>query len=176
MKKLVFLFSGVMLAVAASGCGLFAGPPHENVPALVVPSPSHASAAWMHVDAQTRTVDLKVIAGYASHGFNLDGTANGAMDVRVPEGWHVVIDFTNASGLNNSLAVVSSGRSTRQAFPGAGTPPLQEGIAEGQTRTLKFVAARPGTYRLASLVPGHEASGMWAHFTVTAAGAPSLRL
>ncbi|PSR36139.1 MAG: hypothetical protein C7B44_10560 [Sulfobacillus thermosulfidooxidans] len=176
VRKWSFLVAGIALAGTMSGCGLFAGPPQQKVPAMVIPSPSHSQSVWMHANAAQHTVDLTVIAGYASQGFNLNGTANGAMWVTVPEGWHVVIEFTNDSGLANSLAVVRGPQSTQALFPGAGTPPLAKGISQGQRRTLSFVPTIPGSFRLASLVPGHESSGMWAHFVVTPSGQPSLRL
>lgn len=123
-------------------------------------------------------VNLTIVAGYNSGGFDLDGTQNGAMHIQVPAGSTVVVSFVNKSELPNSLAVVQAASATTPAFAGAGTPAdaLTTGIAPGQHRVFRFVASVPGVYRLTSLVPGHEESGMWATFEVVPAGSASVRL
>ncbi|PSR28175.1 MAG: hypothetical protein C7B47_05575 [Sulfobacillus thermosulfidooxidans] len=173
--KLGYALSLGVLSLSLSGCGLFAGPPPETVPSMVVPSPSHAKSQWMTVNSAAHSLSLTVIAGYQSHGFNLNGTQNGAMWITVPVHWHVTVHFTNASGLSNSLAVVPGPTSNHVVFPGASTKDLMNGISQGQSRVFSFTPTRTGHFRLASLVPGHEDSGMWAHFVVTDGGKPSLR-
>jgi hypothetical protein len=94
----------------------------------------------------------------------------------VPVGWHVVLHFRNDAGLANSLAVVPGNGSHKIEFKGAATPHPSAGLQQGASETIDFTAAVQGHFRLASLVAGHETSGMWAAFTVTPAGAPSLHL
>ncbi len=130
----------------------------------------------MAVNSQNKTVDLTVIAGYANQGFNLNGTANGAMRFSVPVGWHVEIQFHNEAGLANSLAVVPRNGSHTVEMPGAATSDPSQGIKQGTSTTMSFTASKQGKFRLASVVAGHETSGMWAAFTVTPAGVPSLHL
>lgn len=165
-----------MLSVGLSGCGLFAGPPPQKVPSMVIPSPSPGTRQWMTSDASTHALVLTVIAGYQNHGFNLNGTQNGAMQISVPVHWHVTIRFINHSGLSNSLAVVANATSRRVVFPGASTQALTRGIVQGQTQVFSFQTTHVGNFRLASLVPGHEDSGMWAHFVVTRNPKPALKI
>jgi FtsP/CotA-like multicopper oxidase with cupredoxin domain len=136
-----------------------------------------ARPTYLQVFARRHALSLLVVAGLTTHGFDLDGTEHGLMLVRVPVGWRVRVTFANRSTLANSLAVVA-GAESAPAFAGAGAPVghLRRGIGPGERATFTFVASRPGVYRLASLVPGHETSGMWATFEVVAHGRPSLRL
>ncbi len=165
-----------LLGLGLTGCGLFAGPPAHKVSSMVVPSPSHQSKRWMKVNTANDSVLLTVIAGYENHGFNLNGTQNGAMQVVVPKNYKVTVRFINDSGLPNSLAVVTNSRSHHAAFAGASTRSLTTGLPPQGTQVFSFRPSRPGTYRLASLVPDHEISGMWAKFVVSQGGKPSLHL
>jgi cytochrome oxidase Cu insertion factor (SCO1/SenC/PrrC family) len=133
-------------------------------------------ASYFHVDAAQHLMRLTMIAGLKNGGFDLDGTAHGFLSVRVPLHWLVQITLENRSTLPNSLAVVRPGSST-VAFPGAGTPlkDLKYGLRKGAVRSFTFVPTAVGTYRITSLVPGHEASGMWATLIVTKGGRPSVR-
>ncbi len=175
MKSHYLLILGV-LGLGLTGCGLFAGPPTQKVSSMVVPSPSHNVKRWMRVNTAAHLVELTIIAGYQDHGFNLNGTQNGAMQVTVPENYKVTIHFVNDSGLSNSLAVVAGARSRRASFSGAATRDLTTGLPPQGTQVFAFRPSRPGSYRMASLVPDHEVSGMWAKFVVTRGGKPSLHL
>ncbi len=175
MKSRYVLILG-LLGMGLSGCGLFAGPPPQKVSSMVVPSPSHSTKRWMRVNRSAHSIQLTVIAGYQNHGFNFNGTQNGAMQVTVPKNYKVTIHFVNDSGLSNSLAVVSTARSRKAAFPGASTRDLSTGLPPQATQVFSFRASRVGNYRLASLVPEHEVSGMWARLVITSGGKPSLHL
>ena len=143
-------------------------------------SPSSPSAAkFLSVNAAAKTVTLTVVASYTgtNSGLNFDGFAKGAMTVTVPTGWKVDVNFSNKGPLPHSVAVVSGANSTSPAFPGAAMPSseLQSGIAAGQSTSFSFTAGKPGSYRIACLVPGHETLGMWDRFVVSSAGQPSIK-
>ncbi len=179
--------------------GLVSAQPEFLVPLKPKPSPSpHAKPSpspsptaspsaspstvtldqFVSYDAATKTLTWKALAGYkgVNLGLDFDGEANGAMKVSVPVGWTVVVNFSNVGAINHSAAVVSGGTTTTPAFPGASTPSPTTGTAPGQTATFTFLAATPGRYRLACLLPGHEDRGMWETFTVTSGGLPTASL
>ena len=129
----------------------------------------------LSVDRSARTVHLLLVAAAngVNGGFNFDGAAKGAMTVTVPAGWRVEVTCENASTtLTHSCAVVTA--SGRLAFPGASVANATEGLAPGGEGSFSFVAARPGAYRVACLVPGHEIAGMWDRLVVTAGGKPAI--
>ena len=111
---------------------------------------------FLAVDARRRRVTLTLIASYdgANNGFNFDGYWGGRLLLSVPLGWRVRILCENRGPLRNSCAVVAG---FRIAFRGAATGPLGAGGRE----SFSFLASRRGTYRLASLVPGHEEARMY---------------
>ncbi len=138
-------------------------------------------AEVMTVDAASRTVDLHLVAAETSGygGFNFDGYSNGSLTVRVPSGWTVVVTCHNASTvLTHSCAVLDdvpiAPAGGPLAFPGASTPDPVNGIGCGTTDVFSFVTSVAGRYRIACLVSGHEADGMWDWLVVTGGGAPSL--
>ena len=99
---------------------------------------------------------LTLVASYngANNGFNFDGYWGGHLLLSVPLGWRVRILCENRGPLRNSCAVVAG---YRLAFRGAATATL----SAGGHATFSFRASRRGTYRLASLVPGHEEARMY---------------
>jgi hypothetical protein len=133
-------------------------------------------AQFLRVDALRRAVGLTLIAadGRNNNGFNFDGYGRGELIVSVPLGWRVTVRCENHGALRESCAVVSGPDASRPAFRGASTPDPVQGMPSGEQATFSFVAARPGTYRLASLVPGHEQARMYAVLDVTRGGRPSI--
>jgi hypothetical protein len=111
---------------------------------------------FVAVDAAHHRVTVTLVASYngANNGFNFDGYWGGRLLVSVPLGWRVRIVCENRGPLRNSCAVVAG---YRIAFPGAATSPL----GAGGRASFSFLASRRGTYRLASLVPGHEEARMY---------------
>jgi hypothetical protein len=148
----------------------------------VSPSPTATPSAvtldqWVSYDSATKTVTWKLAAGSSTVnlGLNFDGYDKGAMTVTVPVGWSVTADFSNVGSINHSAAVVTSSGTT-PVFTGAETPSPTTGTAPGQTATFTFSASTEGSYRLACLMPGHEAKGMWVGFVVASGGLPSVKL
>lgn len=144
--------------------------------ALVLAAPKPAPAQFLSVHAASRTVDLTLIAadGESNSGFNFDDYGRGELLVSVPRGWRVTVHFQNDGPLRNSCAVVAGPDATTVAFPGATTPNPVSGLAAGARATFSFTASRAGSYRFASIVPGHEAARMWDVLVVTSGGRPSI--
>jgi hypothetical protein len=126
------------------------------VVAALLAAGSVSPSRFLSVDARRRRVTLTLIASYnaANNGFNFDGYWGGRLLLSVTLGWRVRILCENRGSLRNSCAVVAG---YRIAFRGAATVPL----SAGGRASFSFLASRRGTYRLASLVPGHEEARMY---------------
>jgi len=124
--------------------------------AALVAAGAVSPTRFLAVDARRRRVTLTLIASYdsANNGFNFDGYWGGRLLLSVPLGWRVRILCENRGPLRNSCAVVAG---YRVAFPGAATAPL----SAGGRASFSFLASGRGTYRLTSLVPGHEEARMY---------------
>ncbi len=131
---------------------------------------------YIHVDATTQTAVVTLIAGHPATDiqFNYDGYGSGALVLTVPVGWLVTIQCENHGTVPNSCAVVANAKATEPVQPGWSTPDPQRGLDPGQSASFAFTPAATGSYRIASLVDGNEASGMWADLEVSAGGVPTL--
>jgi hypothetical protein len=136
------------------------------------PSP----AQYLKVDATNRSAIVTLIAGHPATDFqfNYDGYGNGALVLRVPVGWQITVQCANRGTVPNSCAVVANASATQPVDPSWSTPDPQHGLDPGQSASFSFTPSRAGTYRIASLVRGSEASGMWLDLEVTEGGVPSL--
>lgn len=136
--------------------------------------PSPSSSGNLVIDGADRSVTLELVAAEtsANSGFNFDGSAKGQLVVSIPQGWSVTVDCSNNAAMNHSCAIVGE-TSTTPAFTGSEGANPATGIARGQTQTFTFTAGTPGTYRIACLIPGHIALGMWDTLKVVASGQPS---
>jgi len=131
---------------------------------------------YMRADTTARTVVVTLIAGYPAgdYQFNYDGYGLGSLVVTVPVGWQVTVQCENRGTVPNSCAVVSGRSDMKPIEPGWSTPDPVRGLDPGQSASFSFSPANPGSYRIASLVGGNEASGMWADLEVTAGGNPAI--
>jgi len=154
----------VLLAVACD--------PIEGSGSGAPPTPSQ----FIHVDDASRTVIVTLIAGHPATDsqFNYDGYAAGALVLTVPVGWEVTIQCQNHGTVPNSCAVVSNAHDTAPIAPSWSTPDPGRGLDPGQSASFAFTPTRSGSYRIASLVGGNEASGMWLDLEVVASGRPTL--
>jgi len=136
------------------------------------PDPSQ----YLKVDSQTRSAVVTLIAGYpaSDYQFNYDGYGNGQLVLRVPVGWTMTVQCANRSTVNQSCAVVADGHATEPLQPDWSTPNPQKGLNPGESASFEFAPQGPGSYRIASLVAGSEASGMWLTLEVVAAGKPGV--
>ena len=129
---------------------------------------------YLRVDPQTRTAVVTLIAGYpaSDYQFNYDGYTDGQLVLRVPVGWIMTVQCANRSTVNQSCAVVADGHATEPLQPDWSTPSPQTGLSPGESASFVFAPQSQGSYRIASLVAGSEASGMWLSLEVVAGGEP----
>jgi hypothetical protein len=131
---------------------------------------------FLSYDAQARSVNLLLIAGYngLNEALNYNGGARGSQGISIPLGWSVHVSVTNRdSDLQHSAIVVRQMLPPPEdmpppSFTGASLPHLDEGIHEGDTATFGFVADKAGNFMVACGVPGHAQGGMWMRLTVSA--------
>lgn len=141
-------------------------------------SPRHAARVvkgpnkWLKVFPKAHRVVVTMIAAdtNANNGFNFDGYAKGKANIVVPFGWKVVLKFSNHTTLPHSLAI-AKGHGNGPKLPKIGgktiqTPNAKSGTAKGKMQTVSFMAKPAGHYFIVCLVPGHDAAGMWDHFTI----------
>lgn len=131
---------------------------------------------YIHVDAGMQTAIVTLVAGYPATDFqfNYNGYANGGLVLTVPVGWTVTVQCENHGTVANSCSVVRGRGDTVPVDPSWSTPDPQRGLDPGGSASFTFKPATPGSYRIASLVDGHEASGMWLDLEVVSGGRPSL--
>ena len=164
-QALALLAAAVLLVL--SSCDPLAG-----TGAGTPPDPT----TFIHVDAATQTAVVTLIAGHPATDiqFNYDGYGNGSLVLTVPTGWQVTIQCVNHGTVPNSCAVVADGSATSPVQPGWSTTDPQRGLDPGQSASFVFTPTATGSYRIASLVDGNEASGMWADLEISAGGVPTL--
>jgi hypothetical protein len=141
----------LVILLCAAGCD-----PLQGSGTGTPPDPSK----YIQVDDSSRSIVVTLIAGYPATDFqfNYNGYADGALVLTVPIGWQVTIQCENRGTVPNSCAVVAGRTDT----------------APGQSASFSFSPLGPGSFRIASLVDGHEASGMWADLEVVSSGRPAL--
>lgn len=130
---------------------------------------------FIRVAEVTQTAVVTLIAGHPAtdNQFNYDGYSDGALVLTVPVGWQLTIQCENHGTVPNSCAVVGDGKATAAVHADWSTPNPQRGLDPGQSASFAFNPAA-GSYRIASLVGGNEASGMWADLEVKEGGVPTL--
>ncbi|TML95827.1 MAG: hypothetical protein E6G03_07280 [Actinobacteria bacterium] len=125
---------------------------------------------WLSYDAVRKEAAITVIPAYnrSYQGFNLNGYAKGEIDVIVPVGWAVTVRCLN-TGLDgrHSCAIVRGPNATHPALARASSPDPVHGLAHGQSSRFSFFTKEPAVYRIASLVPGQQQSGMWDVLEIT---------
>jgi hypothetical protein len=134
-------------------------------------------AQFIHVDQTSRSAVVTLIAGHPAtdNQFNYDGYGRGALVLSVPVGWQVTIQCQNHGTVPNSCSVVRDAGSKEPVKPAWTTLHPQSGLSPGQSDSFVFDPAEVASYRIASLVGGNEASGMWLDLEVVAGGKPSLK-
>lgn len=132
---------------------------------------------YIHSDPATRAVVITLIAGYPAgdYQFNYNGYRDGTLVISIPVGWQVTVQCENHGTVPNSCAVVRGRNDLRPVETGWSTPDPTQGLGPGQSATFVFSPSTSGSYRIASLVGGSEASGMWADLEVTAGGTPAIK-
>jgi hypothetical protein len=130
----------------------------------------------IHVDDASRSAIVTLIAGYPATDFqfNYNGYGSGALVLTVPVGWQITVQCENRGTVPNSCAVVADGKATTPLDGSWSTPDPQTGLPPGESGSFGFTPTQTGSFRIASLVGGNEASGMWADLEVVSSGRPTL--
>ncbi len=134
---------------------------------------------WLRADAASKTADFKLVAGLtdANGGMNFNGFSQGGLVLTVPQGWNVVLHFTNEDpNLPHSVEIIAEGPAVPSgpvppAFEHATTGRLEQGFTSGQGAEVRFVAGKNGTFLIFCAVPGHGAAGMWIRLAVSGSAA-----
>ncbi|TMC11672.1 MAG: hypothetical protein E6J30_01590 [Chloroflexi bacterium] len=160
------IFGGVFTAVIvllAAACDPIQGSGAGNPP---------DPAKYIHIDEASRAAVVTLVAAYPATDFqfNYDGYGSGSLVLTVPVAWKVTVQCENRGTVANSCSVVKDEKATQSIDPSWTTPDLEP----GSSATFTFTPTTPGSYRIASLVDGHEASGMWLDLEVVASGRPTL--
>lgn len=131
---------------------------------------------YIRVNPADQSVVFILVAGYPAgdYQFNYNGFGSGALVLTVPVGWRVTVQCENRGTVPNSCSVVEGRKDTEPIDPAWTTPDPGRGLDPGQSASFDFQPTQTGSFRIASLVDGHEASGMWADLEVTEGGRPSL--
>jgi len=160
------IFGGVFTAVIvllAAACDPIQGSGAGNPP---------DPAKYIHVDEASRAAVVTLVAAYPATDFqfNYDGYGSGSLVLTVPVAWQVTVQCENRGTVANSCSVVKDEKARQSIDPSWTTPDLEP----GSSATFTFTPTTPGSYRIASLVDGHEASGMWLDLEVVTSGWPTL--
>ena len=160
------IFGGVFTAVIvllAAACDPIQGSGAGNPP---------DPAKYIHVDDASRAAVVTLVAAYPATDFqfNYDGYGSGSLVLTVPVAWQVTVQCENRGTVANSCSVVKDEKARQSIDPSWTTPDLEP----GSSATFTFTPTTPGSYRIASLVDGHEASGMWLDLEVVTSGWPTL--
>lgn len=131
---------------------------------------------YLQVNPADQSAVVILVAGYPAgdYQFNYNGYGNGALVLTIPVGWSVTIQCENHGTVPNSCSVVKGRQDTTPIDLRWSTPDPSHGLDPGQSASFVFAPTGIGSFRIASLVGGNEASGMWADLEVTAGGNPTL--
>jgi len=166
LKPLVARCVGILLLCAA--CDPLTGTGPGNPP---------DPKGYIHSDVAAHAVVITLVAGYPAgdYQFNYNGYRNGTLVITIPIGWRVTVQCENRGTVPNSCAVVRGRGDASPVEPGWSTPDPTLGLPPGQSATFEFTPSAAGSYRIASLVGGNEASGMWADLEITTSGSPAMK-
>ena len=140
-------------------------------------APQSIDRNWLTVNTTAKTATFQLTAGLTqlNGGLNFNGFNDGKLTLTVPTSWTVVIHFTNHdTNLPHSAEVVDTakpmpaGPVEPPAFARAVTARLMQGLASGESDSLRFVANKAGAYMIFCAVPGHGLAGMWIRLKVSA--------
>jgi hypothetical protein len=164
VTRLQVVLAAVLLAAACD--------PIQGSGTGTPPDPAH----YLRVDEASRSAVVTLIAAYPATDFqfNYDGYGNGVLVLTVPVGWQVIVQCQNHGTVPNSCSVVSDHTATSPIDPSWSTPDPHRGLDPGQSASFMFMPTEPGSFRIASLVDGSEASGMWLDLEVVQSGRPTL--
>lgn len=183
MSTLAMLAAGSVGAKAAHAAGRLSGASgkHPAGPQLSMPD-------WMQVDHDASTVTMEVVAGLTEEAnyWNFNGYVNGDVDIVVPEGYDVELEFRNDDpNMTHSLGIDEVQQPWPASIPNP-TPVFEGAITSnptamaratqtGESETISFTASEAGEYAMVCYIPGHATIGMWTYFVVSGDGEAGVR-
>ena len=125
-------------------------------------------ASYLVFDSTKRTATFQLAAGgELPQQVSFNGARRGTRTLTIPLGWRVTVAFANRDpDLPHSATIVAMTavipeQLPEPAFPPAHTVRVAEGLLEGDSDEISFVAERAGRYMLACGVLGHAQRGQW---------------
>ncbi len=132
-------------------------------------------ATFLAFDTLKKTATFQLAAGTEIlDQVSFNGVRRGARVLTVPVGWRLGIEFTNRDAeLPHSAMVVADSQPIPEqlplpAFPQAQTVKVEEGLLEGDSDEIRFLADRVGRYLIACGVMRHAQRGQWLVLEVSA--------
>jgi sulfocyanin SoxE-like protein len=139
------------------------------------PMDPELEATFLTFDEVKKTATFQLAAGNElGSQISLNGVQRGGRTLTVPIGWRVGIEFTNHDAeLPHSATIVAGAEPIPEqlpppAFPNAQTDKVDEGLLEGDSDVISFIADRAGRYLIACGVLGHAQRGQWIILAVSA--------
>ena len=140
-------------------------------------------ATFLAFDSLKKSATFQLAAGTeVVDQVSINSVRQGGRVLTIPIGWYLRIEFTNHDGeLPHSAMVVAAIEPIPEqlpspAFPRAQTVKPDEGLLEGDSDEIGFLADRAGRYLIACGVLSHAQRGQWLVLEVSAsATAPSYR-
>jgi hypothetical protein len=134
--------------------------------------------SWMTADPAAKSVTMQVVAGYNGNNgaWNFNGYYNGSLNVVVPAGWTVVIEFrTRDAQVPHSLVVTKpyaedefpeKAGAREAAIKRAYTKSPDRGLRPPGNDRVRFKAGEPAKYYFFCGDVSHGLTGMWVRFEV----------
>jgi sulfocyanin len=142
--------------------------PSDPAPPAVAPLDPALESMFLTYDEAKKTATFQLAAGTEIEGqISFNGVRRGGRVLTVPTGWRVNVEFTNRDGdLPHSATIIASFEPIPEelpasAFPQAQTVKVSEGLLDGDSDNISFVADRAGRYMIACGVLGHAQRGQW---------------
>jgi hypothetical protein len=154
-----------------------------GTPNRLPPLDPAVEATFLKFDETKRTATFQLASGVELEGqVSFNGARRGERVLTIPLGWRLAIEFINRDAdLPHSATVVPGVEPLPEqippaAFPQAHSVKLEEGLLEGDSDDVSFVAEREGRYFIACGVLGHAQRGQWLVLEISAtATRPSYR-
>jgi hypothetical protein len=135
--------------------------------------------SWISADPAAQTVTMRFVAAYNGNngGWNFNGYYDGSLNLVVPAGWRVIIEFeTRDAQVPHSLVVTKP--YAEDEFPekaGAAEAAIRRAFAKSPDRGMRppgndrvrFKAGEPAKYYFFCGVVSHGRTGMWLRFEVS---------
>jgi hypothetical protein len=132
-------------------------------------------ATFLAFDTLKKTATFQLAAGTEIlDQVSFNGVRRGARVLTVPVGWRLGIEFTNRDAeLPHSAMVVADSQPIPEqlplpAFSQAQTVKVDEGLLEGDSDEIRFLADRVGRYLIACGVMRHAQRGQWLVLEISA--------